>query len=330
MGVRPRYCWAIDVCGMHDADAAALRAARPRRAGLHPLQPRRQDRFWSESPDGSRILTLVPGDYADNLGGSYGRQRAADRTRSCSDVGQGDLRQAGADARRRAACWSSAATAITRSPRRAHENPTEFLAAWKTFRPDCDIRFTALSPYVDALLPGVKSGKIELPTVRAGTGYTFDSFWIESPRVKTWYRRDEHALQAAEMLATIASLKAGFEYPVAAVLSRLAANAAEHGPQHALGRGRRHGVRARHFVGRQGPLRVGRETKRRHARVRRAKTRRRRPGRRAVQSGQLEAHRSAALETAGGHAASPARRAKPRATARLSASWKFPRRESLA
>ena len=95
-----------------------------------------------------------------------------------------------------------------------HENPTEFLEAWKKFRPDCEIRYTGLSPYVDALLPGVKSGKIELPTVRTGTSYTFDSFWIENPRVKEWYRRDEHALQSAEMLATIASLKGGFDYPV--------------------------------------------------------------------------------------------------------------------
>ncbi len=32
--------------------------------------------------------------------------------------------------------------------------------------------------------------------------------------MKTWYRRGEHALQSAEMLATIASLETGFEYPV--------------------------------------------------------------------------------------------------------------------
>ena len=32
--------------------------------------------------------------------------------------------------------------------------------------------------------------------------------------MKAWYRRDEHALQAAEILATIAGLQSGFEYPV--------------------------------------------------------------------------------------------------------------------
>src|SRR5208283_336164 len=34
-----------------------------------------------------------------------------------------------------------------------------------------------------------------------------------SPRVKTWYRRDEHALQAAETLAAIASLETDYTYP---------------------------------------------------------------------------------------------------------------------
>ena len=212
MGVRPRYCWVIDICGTHAqmpqiCDLLGLDAlvyTRCNRAG--------KTVFWSESPDGSRILTLVPGHYSEDLGGTYGAkqpltesqlQRAAKAisskvpsTPAGAPVlilgGQGDY-----------------ALAPTR-----HENPTEFLESWKKFRPDCEIRYTSLSPYVDALLPGVKSGKIELPTVRTGTSYTFDSFWIENPQVKEWYRRDEHALQSAEMLATIASLKSSFAYPV--------------------------------------------------------------------------------------------------------------------
>ncbi len=50
--------------------------------------------------------------------------------------------------------------------------------------------------------------------MKGGTGYNFDSFWIENPRVKTWYRQNEHGLQAAESLATIASLGSNFPYPV--------------------------------------------------------------------------------------------------------------------
>ncbi|MGH9448801.1 MAG: hypothetical protein ACRD3O_24260, partial [Terriglobia bacterium] len=68
--------------------------------------------------------------------------------------------------------------------------------------------------YLDAILPRIKSGKIKIPTMRGGTGYTFDSFWIENPKVKTWYRRNEHGLAAAESVATVASLHSNFRYPV--------------------------------------------------------------------------------------------------------------------
>ena len=211
MGVRPRFCWAIDVCGTHaqmpqlctQLGLDALIYTRCSRAG--------KSVFWSESPDGSRILTLVPGHYSDSVGGAYAALEPlteAQLTKAAKAIaakltttpagapvlvlgGQGDY--ALAPARR--------------------ENPSAFLQQWKDSYPNCELRYTGLSPYVDALLPGVHSGRIELPTIRTGTSYTFDSFWIECPRVKTWYRRDEHALQSAEALATIASLQAGFAYP---------------------------------------------------------------------------------------------------------------------
>ena len=50
--------------------------------------------------------------------------------------------------------------------------------------------------------------------MKGGTGYTFDAFWIECPQVKTSYRRNEHGLQAAETISTIASLHSGFTYPI--------------------------------------------------------------------------------------------------------------------
>src|SRR6185437_4683706 len=58
------------------------------------------------------------------------------------------------------------------------------------------------------------SAKIDIPTVHGGTAYDFDAFWIENPEVKTRYRRNEQALQAAEMLATAASLTGEYKYPV--------------------------------------------------------------------------------------------------------------------
>ena len=91
--------------------------------------------------------------------------------------------------------------------------PSEFQAKWKERDPTTEIRFTTLSKYVDAVLPALKSGRVALPTMRGGTAYDFDAFWIECPKVKSWFRRNEHALQAAEMLSTAASLNGQFAYP---------------------------------------------------------------------------------------------------------------------
>ncbi len=212
MGVRPRYCWTIDACGTH--------AQMPQLCGLLGLDAlvytrcSRADKtaFWSESPDGTRVLTLVPGHYAETVGGTYttrvplGAQQlvwAAEylsRKLPATPVGAPVLVLAGnhdyslAPARR--------------------ENPSEYLRTWKAYRPDCEVRYTGLSPYVDTLMAGVRSGKVRLRTVTGGTDYVYDSFWIESPEIKQWYRRDEHALQSAEMLGAIASLKADYPYPV--------------------------------------------------------------------------------------------------------------------
>jgi alpha-mannosidase len=211
MGARPRFCWAIDVCGTH--------AQMPQlcdQLGLDALVYVRNNRsgktiFWSESPDGSRILTLVPGEYADNLGGAYAaRQRLSEA--QLRGVARAISSKLGATPAGAPVLILGGQNDYSLAPAR-RENPTEFLQQWKAYRPDCDLRYTGLSAFVDALLPGVKSGRIELPTVCTGTGYTYFSFWIECPTVKSWYRRDEHSLQSAETLAAIASLRAGFEYP---------------------------------------------------------------------------------------------------------------------
>ena len=212
MGVRPRFAWTIDVCGTHaqmpqictGLGLDAMIYTRCNRSG--------KNAFWSESPDGSRVLTLVPGHYSDDLGGAYAAR---------DPLTEAQLKQAAKSFSAKLGATPAGAPVLVLAghgdyalaPAR-HENPSDFLAQWKQSYPDCEVRFSGLSAYVDALRPGVDSGKIPLPTVKTGTSYTFDSFWIECPRVKSWYRRDEHALQAAEMLATAASLQAGSEYPV--------------------------------------------------------------------------------------------------------------------
>ena len=212
MGVRPRACWAIDTCGTH-AQMPQLCAL----LGLDTLvytrmNPTGKTVFQSESPDGSRILTLVPGNYSDDIGGAYAAREPL--------TGEQLKKTENAISSKMAKTPAGAPVLVLGGDRdyslapARRENPTAFLEQWQKFRPECVIRFTGLSPYLDALIPGVNSGKIAVPVARNGTGYTYASFWIENPLVRTWYRRDEHALQSAEMLATIASLKAGYIYPV--------------------------------------------------------------------------------------------------------------------
>ena len=211
MGAKPRFCWAIDVCGTHAQMPQICQGL-----GLEALVYTRCSRagkavFWSESPDGSRILSIVPTGYSEDFGGAFSHtgpvrpRQLADAEREIAGTsryfpagspllilgGNGDYALAPAGKR----------------------NPSEFLEKWKAFQPKTEVRFATVDKFADALLPAIHSGKIQLPTVKGGTRFTFDSFWIQSPKVKTWYRRDEHALQAAETLATIASLKTDYTYP---------------------------------------------------------------------------------------------------------------------
>ncbi len=211
MGVRPRFLWAIDLCGTHEQMpqlAAGL--------GLEALvycrcNPTDKSMFLSESPDGSSILTFALGEYAEDLGGAFHAKEpltAAQLDKTAEYIASKmPANPAGAPL-----LILAGGGDYSLAPAR-RENPSAFLRQWQAYRPDSDLRFTTLSKYVDAVLPGIRSGDIKLATARGGTGYTFDSFWIQNPRVKSWFRRDEHALQAAETLGTIASLKSGHEYP---------------------------------------------------------------------------------------------------------------------
>ncbi len=211
MGVRPRFLWAIDLCGTHE-QMPQLAAGLGLEALIYTrCNPTNKSIFWSESPDGSRILTLVPGEYAEDLGGAFHAKELLTEIQlgKTAEYIASKVPYTPAGAPVLAFAGGSDYALAPARP----GNPTDFLRQWKAYRPDCDIRFTTLSKYVDAVVPGIRSGGIKLETARGGTGYTYDSFWIENPRVKSWFRRDEHALQAAETLGAIASLNSGYEYP---------------------------------------------------------------------------------------------------------------------
>ena len=211
MGARPRFCWAIDVCGVHEQMPQICRSL-----GLDGLvytrcNPLGRALFWSESPEGSRILCLAPHHYDDFELLFQSRERLT----------RGQLQELAGEAKARAVRTPEGAPVLILGGSSDYslaplhrENPTEFLQQWRSLYPNREIRLSTLSKYVDTLCAAMESRRIDLPTVHAGTSNTYDSFWIQCPRVKQWYRRDEHALQAAESLAAIASLKSGYPYPV--------------------------------------------------------------------------------------------------------------------
>jgi alpha-mannosidase len=211
MGTSPRTCWTIDICGQHD-QMAQICAGLGLEAMVYCRLNRTGSRMhWSESPDGSRIFALCPENYSD-FGPLFG---------STEKLAPEELHKLEGSLREKARTTPAGAPILilgghgdySVAPLRK-EYPREFLEQWKETNPHTKVRIATLNEYLDAVLPDVGSGKIKLPTLKGGTGYDFDSFWIENPRVKTWYRKNEHGLQATETLATISSLNSQYRYPV--------------------------------------------------------------------------------------------------------------------
>jgi alpha-mannosidase len=210
-GVRPRFIWAIDVTGVHEQMAQITSGL-----GLDAMvytrdNPTGKTMHWLEAPDGSRCLAISPGHYSD--WGQVFNTVAPLATKTLTKLLD--------DALARLARTPAGAPVLVLGGHGDYslapacpEYPSVFLSQWGQIAPQTKIHFTGLGAYVDAIGPGVKSGQIQLPVNRSGARLSWTSFWIENPKVKTWYRRAEHELHTAEMLATIASLNGKFRYPV--------------------------------------------------------------------------------------------------------------------
>ncbi|MCX7044033.1 MAG: discoidin domain-containing protein [Candidatus Sumerlaeota bacterium] len=234
MGARPRILWAIDVCGTHEQMAQITAGL-----GLDALvftrgNPTGSSIFWAESPDGTRALTLSPGHYSDwgNVFKSPTPLDGAAMKKLTQDVRRRMAWTPLNDAERDKFSFSNgsggaAARALEGTPvvilggsgdyavaPVCKSYPSELIRQWKQTVPNMEMKFTGLSAILDAIAPAIKSNPAALPVMKGGTRFFFDAFWIQSPRVKTWYRRAEQELQAAEMAATIANLTKGAEYPV--------------------------------------------------------------------------------------------------------------------
>jgi len=209
-GVRPRFAWTIDVTGVHEQMAQIVSGL-----GLDAMvytrdNPTPKTMHWLEAPDGSRCLAISPGHYSD-WGPLFSTRTALD---------SGAITKLLQDARARAARTPDGAPVLVLGGNGDYslapackDYPSAFLKQCKQVAPQTKLQFTGLGAYVDAVLPGLRSGRIELPVNRSGARLSWASFWIQCPKVKMWYRRAEHELQTAEMLATVASLNTDFGYP---------------------------------------------------------------------------------------------------------------------
>lgn len=231
MGMRPRLSWMIDVTGVHEQMAQIVS-----RLGLDAFVYCRHNRsgstmHWLQSPDGTRVLAISPGHYLE-WQPMFGAKMP---------LGEKELQPLVEDLRARLEppppeqnIKRPHAADLKGRPRKTpvgapvlifggsgdysiaplcKDYPALFLKQFKEIAPQYELHFSTPSRYLDVVLPGLESGAIQLPTVRGGTEFSYNAFWIQNPRVKSWYRRCEHKLQAAEMVATVASLVGSFDYP---------------------------------------------------------------------------------------------------------------------
>ncbi|MEI7809689.1 MAG: hypothetical protein WCJ07_14520, partial [Verrucomicrobiota bacterium] len=230
MGVRPRLSWMIDVCGVHEQMAQIVTGLGLDALVYCRLNPTGSTLHWLESPDGTRTLAISPGHYLEWRPMFGAKEPLAEKQLlALADDIRARLEPKSQDQEgKRLAADLKSAPRLT--PAGApililggsgdynlaplyRSYPAEFLQQFKKVAPEFDVKFSTPGKYLDAVLPAIKSGAIQLPTMRGGTEFTYNAFWIQNPRVKAWFRQCEQQLQAAEMLATAASLRGNFEYP---------------------------------------------------------------------------------------------------------------------
>lgn len=212
-GVRPRHGWMIDITGGHRQMPQIVSGLGMDSVFFNRNNPTEAGAFWWVAADGSRTLALVNRSYSE----FGGKNSLFTSSEPLGDDGfkaiAGTIEAKRTYQPGRAVLFSLGGAGDYSLPPARESYPAEFLREWTRRYPDTSIRFSIPSDYVDALLREVKSGETRLQEYAGDTGYGWDSFWMNMPEVKQYYRKNEHLLHAAEGLATVASLKTGFTYP---------------------------------------------------------------------------------------------------------------------
>lgn len=211
LGQRPRFAWMIDVCAGHRQMPQIVGGLGLEAMFFSRNGPVDKSTFWWIGPEGTRTLAVCTGrGYAATsdifkceapltgpqlaqLARFFDEERAvsASATSIYAPVGGGDYSLAP----------------------RLESYPSALLAAWSQHYPRVNLHFTVPGAFVDALTREIRDGHTTLPEYRGDLLPSYNAFWLNMPEIKLRYRQAEHRLQAAEALATIASLRAGTAYP---------------------------------------------------------------------------------------------------------------------
>ena len=211
VGIKPKYGWNIDTCGVHE-QMPQITTGLGLEAMVYTRQnPTGKTIFWSTSPDGSQILTLCPGDYSE-VNSIFTTQTPLDQ-KQLNDLETMFEKKAAITPDGAPILVLAGSGDYSLAPN-LQSYPTLLLKQWNEAHMRNPILFATLSDYLDSLLAPIQSGSISIPTFKGGTDYSFDAFWIENYEVKTRYRHCEQRLQAAEMLSSLAYLSAHHEYQV--------------------------------------------------------------------------------------------------------------------
>lgn len=223
MHASPRYCYMIDITGWSEQMAQIVNGL-----GLDAFIYCRYNPFdevpedstrsgdavhWIESPDGTRALAVNPGHYVDGFSGLMRTAKPVDDTEIRKEI------QWVIDAKRKR--YPKGCPLLTLCGEndyshafRYHRYPTEMLRAWEAGHPATTVKIATLQDWFGVAMPLIKAGKFDLRVAKSGSKmYGFTAFWVNAPKAKQWYRRSEHALQATEAAATVASLRGSMVYP---------------------------------------------------------------------------------------------------------------------
>jgi len=210
-GLRPRFAWMIDVCGMHRQMPQIIASCGLEALFFSRNNPMEKDAFWWVSPDGTRSLAIA-------LGPGYsGGRTLFNSTEALSPSQMQEMAATLETARRYSASpqhllMVAGGGDYSLAPLRP-SYPAEFLAQWARQFPNVALKMATPGQYVDVLQAEIGENRVRLADYRGDAAYSYNAFWMNMPEVKRDYRRSEHLLQAGEMLAAAASLLKDRPYP---------------------------------------------------------------------------------------------------------------------